>query len=262
MSASEVNFFISKSLLLKYRYFLSCLLALSTWKDDVLLTFQQQQQAGGTSLPRTGRSLCGEERGKGAPSSWLTDPHLADPEGETLNGEADKPAVSHLYLRPVQCCSGSLAGPLGVSISMEPALGQLKGQPTGTQGSHRLALAETTAVIRGARHGFLRSAWEIGQVITKVWFSSAPIKWKWASEESIRSLRRLRQVLWGIQTTASMLMWAAGLRLCSLDKYRQNCPPPTLPAGLLLQTGVTGREAEAQTLEKMTAHQPQQALTA
>ena len=132
MSALEVNFFISKSLLLKYRYFLSCLLALTTWKDDVLLTFQQQQQAGGTSLPRTGRSLCGKERGKGAPSSWLTDPHLADPEGETLNGEVDKPAVSHLYLRPVWCCSGSLAGPLGVSISMELALCRLKGQPTGT----------------------------------------------------------------------------------------------------------------------------------
>lgn len=36
------------------------------------------------------------------------------------------------------------------------------------KGATDLALAETIAVIKGARHGFLQSTWEIGQVITKV----------------------------------------------------------------------------------------------
>lgn len=196
------------------------------------------------------------------PSSWLTDPHLADPEGETLNGEVDKPGVSHLYLRPVWCCSGSLAGSLGVNVSTELALCQLKGQPTGTSREPQISTGWDNSSDQRCQTRFLAINLEIGQAITKVWFSSAPIKWKWESEESIRSLRRLRQVLRGIQTTVSMLMWTAGLRLFSLDKYRQNCPPPTSPAGLLLQAGVTGREAEAQTLERMIAHQLQQALTA
>lgn len=54
-------------------------------------------------LPYLGQvgACMGNKEAKVPPSSWLTDPHLADPEGETLNGEVDKSGVSHFCLRPV-----------------------------------------------------------------------------------------------------------------------------------------------------------------
>ena len=54
-------------------------------------------------LPYLGQvgACMGNKGAKVPPSSWLTDPHLADPKGETLNGEVDKSGVSHFCLRPV-----------------------------------------------------------------------------------------------------------------------------------------------------------------
>ena len=54
-------------------------------------------------LPYLGQvgACVGKKGAKVPPSFWLRDPRLADPEGETLNAEVDKPGVSHFCLRPV-----------------------------------------------------------------------------------------------------------------------------------------------------------------